>query len=185
MPENTFKLPSNIQKLLGNNFCLKKVPGDNSCFYHSVLYLVSDKYRSLSCNRDKAKMCKDFRMMLSNKLTKRVYRPFNGFISYNDMKKNLLDYNTWAGNIEWRFVCDQLKINIFMFRSDKDDIYRGWGFDNFNPNYYTVCIMNHRSVHYDPIVFCKGDSIKTKIDIGSAIAKKILKFYAKGLKAKR
>lgn len=190
-----YPLPKKIKCLLGDKFFIKKVPGDNSCFYHSVLFLVSEKYRNLKDEKQKAKMCKDFRIMLSNKLTKKTFKEYKGFITYTEMKKNLLDYNVWAGNIEWKFVCDQLKINIFMFRYELDDICHGWGYDNYNPEYHSVCIMNFNSIHYDPIIFIpgplSGDSnlkftrygkIKTRIDPKAEINNKILKFYKLKLK---
>lgn len=179
MTNDLIKLPNKLCTVFGKHFFIKRVPGDNSCFYHSILYLVSDKYRKLDNVKDKSKMCEDFRVMLCSKLSKNNYRKYKGFVSYNDMKTSLLNYNVWAGNIEWKFVCDQLKLNLFIFRYEHDDVYRGWGLDNFNPKYHTICIMNLGGIHYDPIVFCKNSKIKTKMGIDSIIVNKIMDLHKK------
>lgn len=191
-------LPPKLSKLFGKHFFCLKVLGDNSCFYHSILFLLSSEYRKYYNANDKKaqqKLCTEFRKNLCNNLTPETFKPFKGFTTITKMKKNLLDYNHWAGNIEWKYVCDQLKINLFMFRYDYDDIYQGWGYDNYNPENYTVCIMNFFGMHYDPIVFLKLLSgtpnevharvIKTKLDSSTQISKRIVRFYEGSNKALR
>lgn len=179
-PNAVSKLPPNLSNLFGQYFFTLKVPGDNSCFYHSILFLLSSEYRkhySKKNTRSQRAMCNDFRNKLCTNLTPATFKQFKGFTTISKMRKNLKDYNHWAGNIEWKYVCDQLKINLFMFRYDYDNIYHGWGFDNYNPRYYTVCIMNFYGTHYDPVIFYKNDIIKTKLDPSTQISKKILEFY--------
>lgn len=175
MIQDVYTLPPRLNKIMGFNFYAKKVPGDNSCFYHSLLFSTSSEYKSEQDNRNKKQMVKKLRNALSSYVTNEYWeKELSGFIEKDKIKNNLSMYNEWASSTEWKVVVDYMKINIIMFRQSTDNIYCGWGIDNFNPNYKTIFILNIGDSHYDPIIFINNDKIKTIFNYSSPIIHKII-----------
>tara|TARA_Y100000389_G_C17432894_1_gene503795 strand:- start:306 stop:875 length:570 start_codon:yes stop_codon:yes gene_type:complete len=170
-------LPKNLKKIMGDTFFTRQVPGDNSCFYHAILYCTSSEYKQESCEKNKRDLVKKFRLSLLNSISEDYYKKeLSGFVNKNTLITNLVDYNSWAGSIEWKIVVDYLKINIIMFRKSTDSIYCGWGIDNFNPSYKTIFILNIGDIHYDPIIFMNDNKIQSIFKSSTPIINKIIEY---------
>lgn len=170
------KLPSEIEKIFGKSFFSIDTEPDGSCFYHSVLYLTSIDYRSAKTYKENKQMVRDFRNFLCEKLTEQIWEAkYKPFVSYQKMKTRLKTFNKWAGHLEWCFVSDILKLNIFIFT--ERGIYHGCpGQENFDVTRNSICILNSGECHYEPIVMMmnKDEKIRTKLGPNLRLIKRIL-----------
>ena len=171
-----YYLSPNIRKVFGNNFYTNEVPGDNSCFYHSVLYCISTDYKKAN-TQEKKLLVQDLRTILAEHVTQEYYdKEFSGFINKNTLIHNLQNYGVWATITEWKVVVDYMKINIIIFRQSTDSIYCGWGIDNFNPSYKTIFILNIGDYHYDPIIYYNEYKLQSIFYSSSSIISDIINY---------
>ena len=129
--------------------------GDGSCFYHSVLYIVSKTYRN-SDNTSRIDMVHNFRKSIYDYFTFDVWKTYYSHFSHYSSIQNSILYE-WAGNIEWKIVSDYLNIQIVIFRESDNSLY--WGFDLDNDvkaDKRVMFILNTRDSHFEPILYNKS-----------------------------
>jgi len=109
-----------------------KVPGDGSCFFHSILLALSNTYRNypLSSNENK-KYVQKIRTKLANRLDEYYFLLGNGkfleFSEYvpefslNEMRETLLSKEIGYGYIE--YISLILNIDIYVLNNESQNIY--------------------------------------------------------------
>ena len=103
--DKVYYLPKNLEQILGTHFYAKSVPGDNSCFYHSVLYNISSEYKLETIEENQKQMVRDLRNKLHSYITHEYWeKELSGFIDKNKLLHNIYDYNEWAGSTEWKVL---------------------------------------------------------------------------------
>lgn len=152
-----------------------KIPSDGSCFYHSVLYCISEKYRHANFTMKK-KLAHELRMHVYNYFTQSVWNEkYKEVCTFEDVKHNLL--YEWAGNIEWKIVSDYLDIQIIIFRERDDSLY--WGDDNLQLSKKVILILNVNDNHFEPIVYNKTYKHQCIFHYSSSITSLIKKIKSK------
>ena len=140
-----------VPSLFQNNthWRCQHVPGDGSCFYHSVLYLLSKEYRKGDAEI-RSQMPNDLRLNLIKYVTPKIWdKKYSHIISYEKLHHNLL--HAWAGNIEWCIVADYFKINIIIIRDSSNSLY--WGHDSIQNDRKIIFIINKEDIHFEPLVY--------------------------------
>ena len=86
---------------------------------------------------------------------------YKHFCTFESIKYSLL--YEWAGNIEWKIVCDYLDIHIVVFR-EKDCSLYWFNFDTkdiqHDPNKRLIFILNKHDSHFQPILYKKCSQIQ-------------------------
>lgn len=153
--------PRKLRCIFSNGFEIRNVAGDGSCFYHSVLFLVSKQYRESSNELDRRHQVVQLRTQVADSITKQIWlEVYSPFISFEQLQHNLRKYHVWASNVEWKCVCDFLNINILFLRMKTDSLYCGWGIDNLKKGQKILFIANQNDNHYNPVILQKQSSIQ-------------------------
>jgi hypothetical protein len=104
-------LPTNKVEIFDNKFTKEVLVrigtiGDGSCFFHSVLYLIDSRYRSMN-DSDKKDLIKIIRDMFSESLSRKTWKSFgNGILALTSYQINL---NNYLANKKYKFI--NLNIN--------------------------------------------------------------------------
>jgi len=99
-------LPINVVKTFDNTFSdipLNRVGtiGDGSCFFHSVLYLIDERYRQMD-KSDRKNLIKIIRTMFSESLSRKTWKTFgNGNLALSLYQINL---NNYLSNKKYKFI---------------------------------------------------------------------------------
>ena len=129
---------------------------DGSCFYHSVLFATSSNYR-LESEHNRRILAQTLRKNIFNFFTYEYYeKHYKGFGEYSDIKNNILF--EWAGNIQWKIMCDFLDIQIIIFREKTNSLY--WGYDKPSFDKKLIFILNTNDNHFEPICFHKNSNFQ-------------------------
>ena len=199
-------LPQGTSELLNddsNIFLRRYAIGDGSCFIHSLLWAIDEKYRLDSSN--KQDISKKLRKRLSNLVTQTHFDSYNlnlvadGFDSLSEYKKHL-NSNSFIEGEEIALISSLLNVNIFIFSLN-------YSFNNittpisesfpFNINKLTFDIKRPTALiycmsgrHYEPIVSFKRQEerengeiqhiFNSESDVIQRVAAKYLTDYSPG-----
>lgn len=134
------------------------IPGDGSCFYHSILFIISKSYRN-SLQNERYCISYNLRNVLHSYFTFDMWKQkYQYFCNYEHTKNSLISPEKWAGNIEWKIVSDYLDIQVIVFREYDQSLY--WGFDlqdEIQPNKRVLFVLNKNDNHFEPILYKKND----------------------------
>lgn len=143
------------------------IPADGSCFYHSVLFLISKKYRDSNASEQYI-MAHDLRKSLRSYCSyDNWHRLYRHVCSYELLCHNILF--EWAGNIEWKILSDFLNIQIIIFRDFDSSLY--WGYEGgvIDPNKKVIFILNRNDNHFEPVVYQKPDRLQYVFKMSNSI----------------
>ena len=140
--------------------------GDGNCFYHSILQCTNLLNYTDSDLIKKKKICKDFKIYLSQSLTEQRY---NNFCISKDKYPDIKSYKEHLKrNLEWGevedvpFVSSLINYNIFVLSWEDTNqselqIINAFTFDINRP---TIIIYNYDSMHFESVIrVCLDDDL--------------------------
>lgn len=160
-PSNYSKIPqkpninsnnlSNSSNFYNLNIIRRKMPSDNSCFFHAISYCLQG-----TSARKHSEYPLELRKVIADNVANDPNTFTQDFLGQHPLEyqKFILNPDSWGGAIEMKILSHFYKIQICAFDCQLGKVFR-FGEDE---KYDTMIFLIYNGVHYDALVFASPDS---------------------------